>query len=53
MDRSAYDEKINNMLNDETTYKMLTKDPMKSCETKMKSLLSSKKIKIGDKLYKK
>ena len=53
MDKVIYEEKINNMLSDTTTYILLNKDPMKGCEKQMKSLLSSKKQKLCDKLYRK
>ena len=51
LDRTGYDEKMINMLNDKTTYKLRKKDPRKVCESKLKALLSSKKRKFGDKLY--
>ena len=51
MDKVIYEEKINNMLSDTTTYMLLNKDPMKGSEKQMKLLLSSKKQKLGDKLY--
>ena len=41
------------MLSDTTTYILLNKDPVKGCEKQMKLLLSSKKQKLGDKLYRK
>ena len=53
MNKVIYEEKINNMLSDTTTYVLLNKDPMKSCEKQMELLLSSKKQKLGDKFYQK
>ena len=43
MDKFIYEEKINNMLSNTTTYILLNKYPMKSCEKQMKKLLLSSK----------
>lgn len=53
MDRSDYDSKINNLLNDPTTYIKLKKDPTKSTERKLNALLLKLKRenKLDDSLY--
>ena len=53
MDRTVYDEKILNMLNDQQTCKKLKKDPRNVCEKEMKKLLSSKAERMDEKLLKK
>ncbi|KAK3735298.1 hypothetical protein QZH41_000232 [Actinostola sp. cb2023] len=51
MDRTEYDNKIENMLSDTKTYKILPRDPAKSCETKLKAMLSKMKDKFQDSTY--
>lgn len=48
MDRCDYEGKMMEMLNDETTYRQLNKDPMPSQERNMKSMLF--KLRQADKL---
>lgn len=52
MNRTDYDQKMQNMLQDANTYRLLPKDPAKSTETKMKTLLSGMKEKITQVTYK-
>ena len=44
MDRSKYDEKMNTLLSDQSTYKVLRNDPTPSLQCKMNSLLLQLKI---------
>lgn len=55
MDRKDYDEKVQQMLNDQKTYKILDKDPTQRTERKFNEKLANLKRvdKISDNLYKK
>ncbi|KXJ11975.1 hypothetical protein AC249_AIPGENE14176 [Exaiptasia diaphana] len=52
MDRKEYDHKIETMLSDKTTYKVLNSDPSKKCEKDLKSHLSKLKEKLPESVYK-
>ena len=55
MDRKDYDEKVQQMLNDQKTYKILDKDPTQQTERKLNEKLANlrREDKISDNLYKK
>ena len=55
MDRKDYDEKVQEILNDQKTYKVLDKDPTQQTERKLNEKLANLKRedKISDNLYKK
>jgi len=54
MDHKDYDDKVQQMLNDQRTYKLLDKDPTKRMEKKLNEKLANLKRenKISDSLYK-
>ena len=54
MDRKDYDDKVQQMLNDQRTYKVLDKDPTQRTERKLNEKLANLKRenKISDSLYK-
>jgi hypothetical protein len=54
MDRKDYDDKVQQMLNDQRTYKVLDKDPTQRTEKKLNEKLANLKgeNKISDSLYK-
>ena len=54
MDRKDYDEKVKELLGDESTYKVLKKDPTKKTERDMNGILLKMKREetIGENLYK-
>ena len=53
MDSEEYNQKLETMLSDKKTYELLKQDPAKSCETKLKNLLSSMKDHLDEKTYRK